>query len=377
MSHITPNRWTRWALLAVPVIALTPPALSAQIGAEDPSVDSATAVSAQLHTSTDPLELTLIADFEQLRKDRDQESDLRDALMVLPSGDTTALQIQTRGNFRLNKRNCRFPPIRLDFKRGDMDGTVFENQNRLKLVAPCDDRKDEYEQFVLQEYLVYRLHNVLTDLSFRARLAHMTFVDTSGDEEPITKWTFIIENDDFLAARTGWKILNLPQVPPEYIDPDEIMMVEVFQYMVGNTDWDPNQPNPNDPSECCHNQKNIGSMAGPVLSIPYDFDFTGIVNAEYAKPDGSLPIRRVRQRLFRGWCRSSGELQPTFDMFNAKKAEFYAVYDEVAAFDPEVKQETIEYLDEFYATINDPDEIEDEFEKKCRDPSTGRQRGDR
>jgi hypothetical protein len=355
--------------------AATP--IVAQIGAEDPSVDSVAAANAPLHTSVEPLELTLIADFKQLRKDRDQDSDLRPALMVLPNGDTTALEVQTRGNFRLNKRNCSFPPIRLDFKRGDMDGTVFESQNRLKLVSPCKDDDDEFEQYILQEYLVYRINNVLTDLSFRARLARMTFVDTSGDKEPFTKWTFIIENDDFLAARTGWKILKLPQVPPEYIDPDQMMLVEVFQYMIGNTDWNPNQPNPNDPSDCCHNQKNIGSMAGPVFSLPYDFDFTGIVNAKYAKPDGSLRIRKVRDRLNRGWCRAPGELQPTFDLFNAKKAEIYAVYDEVPELDPEVKQKTIEYLDEFYEIINDPKEIRDEFERKCRDPATGRQKGDR
>jgi hypothetical protein len=377
MSHVTHNPRFRIAVFATAALILATTPLSAQVGAEDPSVDSATAANSPLYSSLEPLELTLIADFKQIRKDRDQDSELREALMVLPNGDTTALQIQTRGKFRLNKRNCNFPPIRLDFKRGDMDGTVFESQNRLKLVSPCKDDKDEYDQYVLQEYLVYRIHNTLTDMSFRARLARMTFVDSSGDKEPFTKWTFIIENDDFLAARTSWKILNLPQVPPEYIDPDQMMRTEVFQYLVGNTDWNPNQPSPSDPADCCHNQKNIGSMAGPVFSISYDFDFTGIVDAEYADPPKEVGVRKVRDRINRGWCRASGELQPTFDLFNSKKAEIYAVYDEVSALDPEVKQETIEYLDEFFAVINDPKEIRDEFERKCRDPQTGRQKTDR
>jgi len=364
------------AFVTVGAVVTTAP-LGAQVGAEDPSVDSTTAANAPLHTALDPVELTLIADFKQLRKDRDQDSDLREALMILPSGDTTALELQTRGNFRLNKRNCDFPPLRLDFKRDQMAGTVFESQNRLKLVSPCDDEEDEYEQYVLQEYLVYRIGNTLTDMSFRARLARITFVDTSEDDEPFTKWAFIIENDDFLAARTGWKILNLPQVPPEYIDPDQMMQVEVFQYMIGNTDWDPFLASPNDPAECCHNQKNIGSMAGPVYTIPYDFDFTGIVDAEYAEPPKEVGVRNVRDRINRGWCRAGGVLQPTFDFFNSKKDEIYAVYDELDQLDPEVKQETIGYLDEFFATINDPGEIEDEFEKKCRDPATGRQKTDR
>ncbi len=118
-------------------------------------------------------------------------------------------------------------------------------------------------------------------------------------------------------------------------------------------------------------------MAGPVYSVSFDFDFTGIVDAEYAEPPREVGVRKVRDRINRGWCRAPGELQPTFDLFNSKKAEIYAVYDELPALDPEVKQETIEYLDEFFAVINDPKEIRDEFEKKCRDPQTGRQRTDR
>ncbi len=131
MSHVLHIHWLRPLVFATAGALVTTASLRAQIGAEDPSVDSATAVKAPLHSALDPLELTLIADFKQIRKDRDQDSDLREALMVLPNGDTTALQIQTRGNFRLNKRNCSFPPIRLDFKREAIVGTVFVSQNRL------------------------------------------------------------------------------------------------------------------------------------------------------------------------------------------------------------------------------------------------------
>ena len=111
-----------------------------------------------------------------------------------------------------------------------------------------------------------------------------------------------------------------------------------------------------------------------MLGAPYDFDIAGVVDAKYAKPDGGLPIRRVTDRLFRGWCRSAAELQPTLDYFNEKKAEIYAVYDEVAALEPEQRMKTSEYFDKFYEIINDSGKIEKEMVKSCRDPATGLQR---
>ncbi len=345
---------------------LIPTDAAAQIGADPPNVDKATAESAPLFSSIEPLKLTLVADFKQLRRDRDHESEYRAAKIVLPSGDSLPLQVQTRGNFRLNKKNCTFPPLRLNFKKGEVGGTLFEAQDKLKLVVTCQETKAESDQHIFLEYLAYRVYNQITDMSFRARLAEMTYVDTSGDKEPFTRWAFMIEDFDHMVARAGWHKLKLPQVPPEYIDPDQMMQVEMFHYLIGSTDWDPFLAEPHEPNECCHNQRPIGDMAGPVYTIPYDFDMAGLVNAPYAVPDKSLSIRKVRDRLYRGLCRPQAEIQPTLDLFNSKKDAIYGVFDEVAALDPAVKAESIKYLDEFFATIGDNRRVDRELTRKCR-----------
>ena len=148
-----PNRWRACValvgsiLIGTAALSIVPPAFAQEAtGGEATPIDSATIANLPLFASRDILELTLIADFKQLRKDRKEENEYRPAQLVLPGGDTLKLKVRTRGNFRLNKRNCNFPPLRLNFKPRGTEGTVFENQDKVKLVAHCQDRKDEYAQ---------------------------------------------------------------------------------------------------------------------------------------------------------------------------------------------------------------------------------------
>ena len=83
--------------------------------------------------------------------------------------------------------------------------------------------------------------------------------------------------------------------------------MEVFEYLIGNTDWDAFKKAA-DQETCCHNLKVVGQMAGPVFPIPYDFDFAGMVDTRYATPDPSLGMRNVRQRQYRGICRPREEI---------------------------------------------------------------------
>ena len=107
-----------------------------------------------------------------LRGDRTQDSEYREAMLKATDDEGMArevdIRVRTRGNFRLE--NCQFPPLRVNFPASRVGGTVFDGQNGIKLVSHCRDRADD-EQNVIEEYLVYRSYNLLTDESFRVRLA--------------------------------------------------------------------------------------------------------------------------------------------------------------------------------------------------------------
>jgi len=330
------------------------------------------APAAPLFASHDLLTFTIEAPLSTIFKDRGTERTERPAKLIIPGSDGQPVRldvaIRTRGKTRAERRICEFPPLRLDFDIAG-HGSVFERQNDLKLVTHCQDGRSEYDQYVLQEYLVYRMYNLLTDLSFNARLARVTYVDTEGKRDPVTRYAFLLEDVDAVAARNGWKALRIPAVPPQIVDPQILALVGVFQYLIGNPDWSLFTVEPGEDA-CCHNTVPVGAESGPIFSVPYDFDISGIVNTRYADrlfgPETrNLGIRRVRERAYRGLCASAGHLPGVFGLFNQKRDAIYALYREQPGVNAEVAKETVEYLDAFYETINDPRKVEREFANRC------------
>jgi hypothetical protein len=325
---------------------------------------------APLFSSHDPLEMTLEADFQTLRKeDRSQDSETeRPALLrwTAPDGSVHSLDIQvrTRGNFRLSRRNCEFPPLRLNLKEKSTEGTLFAGQDKLKLVVTCKLGQEYWEQYVLLEHMAYRMFEILTPLSFRARLARVTYVDTSGDEDPFTRYAFLIEDDSMMALRNNARKIDWGpgQLDPTLLTSRAAILVDFFQYMIGNTDWSGVE---------MHNMELIRGYDGAAYTVPYDFDFSGLVNARYATPDPSLKIRRVRQRLFRGFCpdqvkRPQADYDAVVALFQERKDEIYQAWRNQEGLEPDRLQENLEYLDEFYETISDPELIEKRMMRDCR-----------
>jgi hypothetical protein len=291
---------------------------------------------------------------------------------IAPDGarDTLAdVEIRTRGITRLRRDVCEFPPLRLDFDREEVAGTIFEGQNRLKLAVQCQEDED-YEQYVLKEHLAYRMHNLLTDLSFHVRLARVTYVDTDEPDDTLMRRAFLIEDDELMAARNGMVPLIVPSVSLAATDPAYLALTEVFEYLVGNPDWSAIARGPSE-EECCHNTTPIANAAGLAFAVPYDFDITGLVDARYANrvfnpAERGLGIRSVRQRVYRGICASQPHLGTIFQRFNENRDAFYALHREQEGLDPEVLEDTTEYLDEFFETINDPRRVESEIRRACR-----------
>ena len=279
---------------------------------------------------------------------------------------TLEVGVRTRGRYRLDPSSCGFPPLRLDFKRKRVQGTVFAGQNRLKLVTHCRGSA-RYLQYLLSEYLLYRTHNLLTERSFRVRLAQITYLDSDGEHDPLTHTAFFIESEEQVAERNGTEPLDVPELASDAFELEALALVEVFQYMIGNTDWSAFRGRPGE--DCCHNTKILGGNGSGIVPIPYDFDFAGAIATHYALPPPSLPINGVRTRLYRGSCASVPALASAFARFNARRGAIRELYRSQAGLDPGRLARTLAYYDRFYATINDADEVEENLVRKCRRPS--------
>lgn len=312
-----------------------------------------------LFASAEPLELTFVADLEAIRRDRADEPEDRPGIMILADGDTVEVELRPRGDFRRDPANCSFPPLRLDVQRRSAEGSVFQGQDKLKMVVPCRPEQSAYEQYVLLEYGIYRAFELLSDAAFHTRLARMTFVDTGGGREPFTAWGFLIEEDEAMAARLGGTLVDMPEgagVRPRVLNPRQSTLVALFQYMVGNSDWS---------DQALHNVKLVQGL-GLVVPVPYDFDVAGLVNARYAVPDPLLGIRNVRERIYRGWCFDAVDRGALVAAFVERRAEAVAAVTGVPGLDPAQAREAAAYLAGFFDDVATPDRAARRVFRDCR-----------
>ena len=337
-----------------------------------PGVSGATAQATPLFSSDEMVAFTLRAPLEQVFRHRRRDAEQYPAtLEVHDGGDTSlvALQLRTRGNSRLSKAICPFPPLRLKFRKKSLPGTLFEGQDRLKLVTHCRD-DDDGEQRLLLEGLAYRIYNQITDYGFRIRLARITYEDTGGRRETVTRYGFLIEDISEVAERTDWIALSAPVVPPDAVDPENLAELELFQYMIGNTDWSAFQADEGS-ATCCHNTKPVGGPAGPVFVVPYDFDITGLVDPPYADRLyrgnlESLGLRSVRDRRFRGGCRAEALWPAAVALFNDRRPAIEGTVREQEGLTPRVRDRALDYLAGFYDVVNDPARFRREIQGHCR-----------
>jgi hypothetical protein len=272
------------------------------------------------------------------------------------------LKLQTRGKFRRQKKTCEFPPVRLNFRSQQVAGTIFDSQDKLKLVTHCNTRRARYEQLVLREYLAYEILQTLTDKSFGARLLRITWFDDEDDDEPFTRYGFVIEDDDDVGARIGMESLETDKLNYSDLDQSHTNLMTVYEYLIGNTDYSLIRGPADD--GCCHNAVPF-SDGNVVWPVPYDFDFSGLVDAPYAEPAPQFKIRSVRSRVYRGRCSSNELLAETLDKFEASRLEIYGLVDALIDLDDRNRKQVTKYLDSFYAAIEDDKKIQKNLIRKC------------
>lgn len=269
------------------------------------------------------------------------------------------VQVRARGNFRHS--NCDFPPLNLNFRRSQVEGTLLDQQNKLKMVVHCKDSL-RYQQAVLREYLAYRLLNALTDLSFRVRLLQVTWVDSDERRGRMVRNAFLIEHENRLAARIGREELDIERARISAVEPGQLNLAAMFQYLIGNVDF---SPLAGGVDECCHNYALFGNDTDSLVAIPYDFDLAGIVNAPYADPDKAQGVERVGQRVYRGYCVNNGHVTGSVAEFRKVRDELYALVEELNELEPGVRANVARYMDEFYAVIDDPRKVERDIIGQC------------
>jgi hypothetical protein len=321
---------------------------------------------APLFSSNEPVSLTLAMPVRKLVSRKRSRPEVDGTLSYTGAdGRRTSLDVEvsTRGHSRLEL--CSFPPLKLNLKRKQVKETLFAGQNKLKLVTACMSGS-RAEQYLTLEYLIYRLYGEVTPLSFRVRPVRMEYVDTGRKNRSETGPGFLIEAIDGVAERTGMRVVERPEIDTADLEPEQFALLSVFQYMIGNTDWSAIAAEADD-DECCHNASLLGSpdQSGALIAVPYDFDQAGLIDAYYALPARRLPIRSVRDRLYRGACSGNEYLESVAARFDAARPvieAFFATED----LGDRYRDRAMDYLADSYDILDDPERRHEEIVTHCR-----------
>lgn len=314
--------------------------------------DSLTALSLFETEDGSPVEVILVTDMNQIRKAKYKEEYQPATIRIIKTpGDTVTCsgEIRSRGNMR--KEVCFFPPMRIKFSKKEY------LYNKLKWVNICENN-DLNEQYLLKEYLIYRMFETLTERSLMARLLRVQYIDAGSGQHQFTRYAFVIENEDQIAARFGGRVYEPKILKDHLLDQEQLALFTFFQYMIGNTDW------------ALANRHNVEVIteksANALLAIPYDFDYSGFVNTGYAAPHETIPVSHVTVRYNKGYCIEDELSERMRQHFLSKKDAILNLCESFEPLDRKTRNSAIKFLDEFFKIMDDPKQTTRVFVKDCR-----------
>ena len=341
------------------LIVLTGCALALSTGAASQPVKPAK----PLFAANDKIHIVIQAPLQTLIRNRKADAAIPGTLTD-PSGLALPINLSLRGISRRTTAVCEFPPFRVDFTSRPPPTSIFAGQKKLKLVTHCRNETSS-QQYILLEYSAYRIYNLLTPRSFRARLADIDYRGADG-RPIISRVGFFIEDESDVAKRNGLREVKAPEpaIPAEDLAATDAARYALFEHMIGNHDWSmragPQGEN------CCHNAKLIGALApGATIPVPYDFDMSGLVDVPYATVPEQLGISSVRDRYYRGFCIHNPQVAATASQMRAQQAAVQEVLSEVPGLEDRMRAKAVNYLQGFFAQIRTDGDVNDHLLKRC------------
>ncbi|MCC6413476.1 MAG: hypothetical protein IT270_17590 [Saprospiraceae bacterium] len=304
----------------------------------------------------DPLVITLETDLSAIQDEPDSIARWHKGVLLVMQADTIAhrynVSVKARGNMR--RKYCEFPPLKLRFNP-EIPGDTLEDSDDLKLVSACNEN-GESAQLVQREALMYRLYNQLTDQSFQIQTARLSVKNTGKRQKTIERPAFFIESAAEVAQRLDMSPYNPRVISSRSLDSVSYDRMCIFQYMIGNTDWSLRSK---------HNMRMFKPEDGLPIAVPYDFDYSGAVDASYAVAHERIPIKNVRERYYMGRCRSEDVIQQRLVEFRQKKAAIVSQCDTMPELEKNDRRAVRQYLESFFELINNPNQVKQNMVDVC------------
>jgi len=316
----------------------------------------------QVFDNPEPLIITLrydISSFVKLKAKSEEQYFPAELVIHFSDSDSVKknIRIKARGNFR--KQHCFFPPIHLNFKTDKIKADGFEEVNKIKVVTHCKISKN-YEQYILKEYLSYRIYNHLTDNSLKVRLLRINYEDTGKRKQHYQKYGFIIEPTKMLAQRINCIEVDRAGFKPSDFLRKDLDQIALFHYMIGNTDWK---------LSAGHNLKFFKAKDAFITQlnvVPYDFDYSGLVNAAYAIPQEWSDAKTTIERDYLGYCwEDTKEMESLLQLFKANEAAIINEIRNLSDLDTREREAAEAYIISFYDEVKKTRPFLQMIQKSC------------
>jgi hypothetical protein len=316
-----------------------------------------------LFDSDTPLDISIRMSIADVKGTKSDSSYVYDTLYYRNSSgifESVAIKLKGRGNFRF--RECYYPPAWIKINRKEAKGTLFEKNRNLKLVLPC--RSASGNSQIIREYLCYKLFESISGFCFRTRLLNIDFTEVNGKRKRKAALNgILIEDIDDAAKRLDATPQKNRRIHPKLQNDTSAARLYLFEYLISNTDWSVVYQ---------HNMKLIMKPPNIFIYLPYDFDMSGFVDAPYSTVsqigDQQLPIRHVRQRLYRGYCIAPGAMEYVRQEFLSKKEMLLLIPPKYGSqLSPNNLKNINGYLNEFFKIVADKDLFKKRITNWCRE----------
>ncbi|HEU4499029.1 MAG TPA: hypothetical protein VFR60_06795, partial [Sphingomicrobium sp.] len=102
-----------------------------------------------------------------------------------------------------------------------------------------------------------------------------------------------------------------------------------------------------------------------LVPVPYDFDYSGFVNAPYALPPEGIPVSSVRDRRYRDYCVHNAQAIQVAAEFRAKRPELMAVLGSIPQLEEGRRRNAAAYLESFFRDIATDESVAKRVLKTC------------
>jgi len=260
---------------------------------------------------------------------------------IITTADGNILKMEARPRGKFRRKICEMPPVKLKFSKKELRANGLDTLNEIKLVVPCMDDPNG-EELVLREYVAYQMfERINPEYSVRARLVKVAFRDRHVEQTRRLVWCLLIEHEEQVAARLRGKIMENYNMPSDSLCTEQVALNAMFQYMIGNTDWD------------LSTFRNVyllkPAQGGKIGPVPFDFDFSGLVSAPYASANATTGLKNVQERLLVSGDLSAAALRTAAAQIQAVKADLLVLCNQTFL-SKNTSKDLNRYIESYFAT---------------------------